>query len=416
MLRETFDRIKERYGDSIRILMDRNGLIPGDDWNKELNLWLAECQAAIILVSNRALEKSDWIAKEMSILSWRKALDPDFIFIPITIQGESNPNDLESGFWKSLDIDRTTSHHAIERSAESIIDGIVRCLGGPQELSARCALTPLDRLRDAIAKLLSDEATATALEDALEDFEPTPSERLGCGLPTAKRYAYRLAEHMMQAHNDDAKWCFEAFERVLRSAPLLSLEKRFLLLEKLRFFWVDPGAAGLLAVAQKTKEQLVLCGRWVMHADVFLETEAYTLERYLQRAWPGENLCCIPIANFREVEQIRAEIRERILTKKGLPPDLTDSEIDDYIKNIKTIIVVAINASADQGGIPDPRQLRELKNLSDFYHKFILVFSSCASEEDLPEGVRAITPTLDQNLEKQAYLTERVTVTSLGQE
>lgn len=57
LLGEVCDRLKARYGDAIQILVDRDGLISGDDWNRELNLWLAECQEAILLVSKRALER-----------------------------------------------------------------------------------------------------------------------------------------------------------------------------------------------------------------------------------------------------------------------------------------------------------------------------------------------------------------------
>ena len=87
------------------VLVDKDGLIPGDDWNHRLNLWLAECHAAIILFSKRAVEKSGWVAKEAAILSWRAELDDGFTLIPVTLKGESTAQDLARDFLGTLRID-----------------------------------------------------------------------------------------------------------------------------------------------------------------------------------------------------------------------------------------------------------------------------------------------------------------------
>ena len=51
-------------------------LRPGDEWRAVIYHWLAECRAAVVLLSRAALE-SAWVRREVNILLWRHALgDP----------------------------------------------------------------------------------------------------------------------------------------------------------------------------------------------------------------------------------------------------------------------------------------------------------------------------------------------------
>ncbi|MBK1649582.1 toll/interleukin-1 receptor domain-containing protein [Rhabdochromatium marinum] len=414
LLRKTCDGLKERYGDAIHILVDRDGLIPGDDWNRELNLWLAECQAAIILVSKRALEKSDWVAKEAAILGWRKVLNPNFILIPVTIEGESCQADLAVGFWGSLEMSRIQCVSA-RHDAQTIVEGVVDSLGNPADLSHSCACTPLDLLRDAVAKLLVDAATATALETALDDFGPLTTHAVGPGLPSLNRYAHRLAERLLQTSGDDVRSCFNAFRHILDRVPLLSGSQQRLLLKQLRALWVHPGAAGFLPAAGEDKRPLALCGQMVTLADDLLKAEAYTLERYLERAWPGSHPRCVPITELQSAEQVRAEIRRRVLGP-GVPSSLPDALLDVQVNQEPTAIVVIIPATESVGGLPDPLLRRDLEQLTRIYHKLVLVFASCLPAHDMPDGLRPITPPLEANTEMSAYLAERAAVTILDQD
>ncbi len=87
LLEDTCRAIRQKYGGRVEVLVDKDGLVPGEDWNHRLNLWLAECHVAIVLFSRRAIEKSDWVAKEAAILSWRAELDKDFTLIPVMLDG-----------------------------------------------------------------------------------------------------------------------------------------------------------------------------------------------------------------------------------------------------------------------------------------------------------------------------------------
>ncbi len=411
LLHETCECLKTRYGDRIRILVDKDGLIPGDDWNRELNLWLAECQAAVVLVSRRALERSDWVAKEAAILGWRRALDPDFVLIPVTIEGESTPADLAQGFFGSLDLGRLQCAHVV-RVAESIVDGIALGLGDPEVLAARCAKTPLDLLQGGIARLLADTATEDSLEAALV--------ALGCAVVDPRvsnrdRFAEALARQFFQTSLDAPESCFRAYRGTFdHLTPRLAWERARELFEQVRALWVHPGAAAYLPSALGDRRALVLCGQLVTQPDDLRGTEASTLERYLQRAWPGAHPRCVPVAAAKSAEEVRGEIRRRVLGD-GLPPMLTGAQLDKQVNREPTAIVVIVRAAEDGGGLPDPRLRQELEQLNLIYDKLVLVFACAAPVAAWPETLRLIVPLLNPETEGDAFLAERAATTDLNQ-
>jgi len=106
LLLEVIKDIKQEYGECIDVLVDKDehGLLVGHDWEKRLNEWLGECHAAIILFSKRARENSNWVKKEATILSWRRELDKEFILIPVLLNNQTNPEDLENDLFGTLRI------------------------------------------------------------------------------------------------------------------------------------------------------------------------------------------------------------------------------------------------------------------------------------------------------------------------
>jgi len=411
LLRETCDGLKARYGDAIHILVDRDGLIPGDDWNRELNLWLAECQAAIILVSKRALEKSDWVAKEAAILTWRRVLDRGFELIPITIEGESSVSDLAQGFWGSLDMWRTQSIHANRRDVSAILDCVARRFGKDQEALARRYprfLTPLDHLRGAIAKMLADTATEDALAAVLGDLNADFSEVTRVGLAAKDRYADHIAQCLLRTSAHDVWSCFETFRKVLAHLPLLSFEQKRMLLEYVRPLWVHPAAAFHLCTAMETKTALALCGSYVNVPGPNKYSQAYTFERYVERAWylsesnSESKPCAVHLTRDNTPpEQIRAMIAEKVLRGHPNPGSPGAKKALD-----RETIVLFIPAPEDFGGAPDPTTLSVFTDLARSYAKLVLVFACCGPEDTFPEGLSPITPLLDRQLEDDAYSAE----------
>jgi hypothetical protein len=70
-------------------LTDRTDLQAGDEWMQQLYTWMGLCDAAVVLLSPRAVtrENSAWVPRETNLLLWRKSLDPRFVVIPVLIGG-----------------------------------------------------------------------------------------------------------------------------------------------------------------------------------------------------------------------------------------------------------------------------------------------------------------------------------------
>jgi hypothetical protein len=75
--------------ESFEPLTDQKDLRAGDEWLQRLYGWMGLCDAAVILLSPRAVtrENSTWVPRETNLLLWRKALDPRFVVIPVLVGG-----------------------------------------------------------------------------------------------------------------------------------------------------------------------------------------------------------------------------------------------------------------------------------------------------------------------------------------
>lgn len=65
-------------------LMDKRDLEPGDMWRARINLWVGGCDAAVVLLSPKAL-LSDWVFYEAALLTYRNESDPGFLVLPVYV-------------------------------------------------------------------------------------------------------------------------------------------------------------------------------------------------------------------------------------------------------------------------------------------------------------------------------------------
>jgi hypothetical protein len=63
------------------VLVDEDGLRGGEEWRGVLYRWIADCDAAIVLMSDRALG-SAWVRREINLLLWRRALGSPLTVVP----------------------------------------------------------------------------------------------------------------------------------------------------------------------------------------------------------------------------------------------------------------------------------------------------------------------------------------------
>lgn len=76
------DAIKAQ--DNLALLMDTELLDAGDPWRARINLWLGGCDAAVLVLSEKALE-SPWVVYEASVLSYRNR-GGNFLIIPVLLR------------------------------------------------------------------------------------------------------------------------------------------------------------------------------------------------------------------------------------------------------------------------------------------------------------------------------------------
>jgi len=209
----------------------------------------------------------------------------------------------------------------------------------------------------------------------------------------------------LQSSVADVWACFDTFRTLLDHAvPPLSCDSVKWLFELVRPLWVNPAAAALLPSALGGTPALALCGQYLTRPGPNDRSEAYTLERYVERAWSWPQSRPFVVSLSRPdtpPEQIRAMIVEKILTPHANP----ESEGARRALNRETILLL-IPASGDAGGAPDLRSLQELIRLARSYSKLVLVFSCCDSVDSLPDGMQSVVPSLVGALEDDAYNAE----------
>lgn len=84
-------------GQGYDVLVDADGLRPGERWSPRLYEWLLECRAAVVLV-NRAALTSFWVHREVDILMWRQHFNRSFLVLPAPIGGVTPEEMTDSGF------------------------------------------------------------------------------------------------------------------------------------------------------------------------------------------------------------------------------------------------------------------------------------------------------------------------------
>jgi hypothetical protein len=96
---EIVERLKE---DRFEILLDKDRLEPGDIWQAKLHVWLGICDAAVILLNQESVQ-SDWLRKEVTILTWRQSLKETLLLVPV-ILADFDPVDIKNYGFGPMDL------------------------------------------------------------------------------------------------------------------------------------------------------------------------------------------------------------------------------------------------------------------------------------------------------------------------
>jgi hypothetical protein len=363
------------------VLVDRDGqLYAGVDWDLRINEWMAECHAAVILVSTAALRDSDWVKKEATVLSWRRELQDDFKLIPVLLEGIT-PEDLEQGLMGVL---RIIKSQCIRNAhgAERIVLGIEAGLGP----AYRPALTPFERLENVLVEILEGQAKPQTLEDAWQALAGAhkPQWQPNSG----RRFASALTRFLLR----DSRHALEHLQTVLdRIRPRVDRSAAEELLKYLACLWVDAQAATGISSAAHGGGIVGLNGHYLPN---------FTARRYGERAWPlRDQWRFVPVdATRRTFPAIREAIRESFRPRGVKVPD---ASIDRRIAQYQAPVLVLIPSREDPAQLPDEALLDELRRS---YPNLIYLIGTGPTVPDwVPEPIRPLVPALDLDLEEDRF-------------
>lgn len=394
LLIDVINDIKQEYGNCVEVLVDKdeNGLPAGIDWENRLNEWLAECHAAIILFSKRALENSNWVKKEATILSWRRELETNFTLIPVLLNNQTNPEDLARDLFGTLRINKDQCIRDVQNSKE-VLNGIKLALGDKEVIQSRIKKTPFDKLEGVITKLLCNNADNETLQEAWEQLDDLnkPHWHPDTGI----KFAHALARFLLR----DKEKCLHCYETVINNIrPKVKQENAREMLEYIRPLWVDAKAAGCIPQAINHKKFLAQNGKLL---------PTYTFERYSERAWPMNNCYKLVFTTSADEQTLFQEIRAKFNESKRI--SLNTYQCDDKINKFPRQILIFLPASDQEGGgLLEDYNLRA--TLRQTYPNAIFVLGT---GENLPinvaDDIAKVEPVLDLELEFNQMISEENT-------
>ncbi len=374
----------QSHDNGCHVLVDKSGdIYPSDDWEKRLDEWLAECHAAVILVTEAAL-KSWWVQKEATILKWRWGLDPNFKHLFIVLLDGLKQTVFKTGRFKILNLDQIqflTEH-------DNDPDKIVAAIEG-QLAKLQAADTAFDEMRDAIADCLADVKQKTMervchkirVEQRLgETIKSTGSDNIPQATALA-RLILRENESSLQTFN----------ELLNAIKPPLHHDWATWLYETVFPLWVRPEAAALLPLSLLDE-----AGKNRRIAINGNKLYRFTAESFVRRAHPlDDDWALIPIDNTQTqtdaiANQIRHYFREHISTDFHA----TDAETDKKIRAFSPRIYILLPEN-----IKDEYILGELQFLYPNAEFLISVGAEMPVDTALPAMTIPIKPCVDIQLE-----------------
>ena len=368
-------------GAGYHVLIDQGGEIyAGADWELRLNEWLAECQAAVILFSNAALNTSDWVKKEAAILTWRREVEEGFTLIPVLLDGLAQ-EELATGLFRTLRINKSQCIHCDATPAE-IAARISEGLGDPRAAAPR---TPFEAMEGIIARILARHADAEALEVAWNCLAATNKAPWTRG--ARERFAAALARHLLRNGCE----ALEELRALLDNIrPKVAQEHALELLEYLAAVWVPAEAAGGIPAARHGSHLVALNG---LYTD-------FTARCYMHRAWPLSGLPrLVPVSNRTQTgiqEDIRADFRRNC-------PHMKAEDLDRRANNPKNPLLILLPQPDEDGQLPDAELLDALRE--EYPHALFIV----PTGPKIPDGIaqtldaRPLLPALDLQIEKRQH-------------
>lgn len=190
--------VRERLRECLSALnwdvkVDTDALQDGVEWRGQLYTWLADCDAAVILLNKAALESS-WVKREAHVLMWRRALGAPLTVVPVLLPDvdlreirKSEISDVASLQFVKLRSGESDDEGLIKRALDLLPD--LRALQPTEaDLSAMCMWT---------AKVISclDAVDEVHLHGAAEHLAPGEDRRFATAHEGRRYLAHQFLGH-----------------------------------------------------------------------------------------------------------------------------------------------------------------------------------------------------------------------------
>jgi hypothetical protein len=365
----------------VEVLYDKEQITEGERWREVINAMLAECDAAVILITPEAL-KSPWVLKESTILRWRYDRDPSFPLLPVVYSKIDRTKLKKHRLWNPIDL--PAIQFLASDDIAKIASSVKKTLA---PLASQLQPAPLDLLADQIALSLAKASPKNLRRVTQSLQEPIPADFSD----ERHRLAYALARWSLRQTPP-------ALERMAATLALLGksfpADNACEILELIAPMWVELDAASWFVRANLRHAGL-------RDLAIACVQPAQTVSQYVDRAYmpsrPPPLWLLNGLTGGAHVEDVARELRKVLRPRLEIQRKraLSDAEIDDFLKTTNTRFYIALP-------LPDDRQV--VTELQRRYERMTLVFfvqpEQWAEAPPVGAGVGWVDPRLDPQLEE----------------
>jgi hypothetical protein len=371
--------------DNCQILVDTKTLETGGIWPVQLHEMMAGCHAAVVLLSENAL-KSRWVLKELTILSWRRSLDPNFKLFIAQFPGITDEQVKQSGY-EPLEFRRI---QGINSDDPALIAASVHA-----RLQAD-TIAPVTTLFDLLAKKLGEllrQADAQSLKDLAQDLKAEwPAWRPETD-PTSA-LVESVCRQVLRGDLGSFPGLAELFESLKTKLPPHALKDVLTLVAP---HWVDNQAAGQLGNLIDWREPKP---RGAVAAINGNHAKLYTGRMYVGRAFPLKSEYVLLAPNRPPTGDVLPYYTNAICEAYKATDDdyagLTGPQVLARLKNERPWMFVVI----------EPLDRRALQELREAFPTVCFLVDVGAQDYDkavLPEGVARLLPPVDTAIEDKQH-------------
>jgi hypothetical protein len=376
------------------VLLDFERLEPAAKWRSEIDEWLAQCHAAVLMLTPKSLE-SAWVLKEATILAHRTARDDTFYLFPVLLEGLKRDDLIrKGGNFAPLYLD------AIQRVGVTDPAGIAAAVMQQLAKLAQPPITPLKALEENLANLFR-AADKTPLERICERvtcqaiaWSPNESRPERC----AREVARAIVRHQIGGYRTTGA--------LIQDLLQAGITKEFALraLNLAAPLWVEGRAA--VPIADFARRNLDVKPNsagtaecWAIALNGAL-VQNFTADMYLRRAYlPGTATVRSIEGGESEtraedlIERIRNEVRNREPTLNGQPAQV----IDRYLRTRTAPYFIVLPPP-----VPDAETLGVLQN--KYYRVTFIAHTGevLSPEAELPPRLVPVDPAVDLDAEMTA--------------